>query len=157
MAGHQRFFSVTDRIRGKYTVSDSGCWIWNRAKSPAGYGIVRIDGRNWLVSRAAWSEANGPIPAGMYVLHRCDTPACVNVEHLFIGTQTDNMRDAANKGRVSYAASHAARRCKVSLEDAELIRLAYETLPVSQSDIAAAWGITQTYVGHIVRCKARAA
>jgi hypothetical protein len=70
---------------------------------PNGYVqyTLMIDGV-WVkvyAHRLAWEEANGPIPAGMYVCHTCDVPACVNVEHLFLGSQSDNMKDMAAKGR----------------------------------------------------------
>jgi hypothetical protein len=55
---------------------------------------------NRLAHRVAWEKVHGPIPQGMQVLHRCDTPLCVNVEHLFLGTNADNQRDKASKGRV---------------------------------------------------------
>lgn len=64
-----------------------------------GYGRIRVDGKSWLAHRFSWVLANGPIPEGMYVCHRCDNPPCINPEHLFLGTQTDNMRDMAAKGR----------------------------------------------------------
>lgn len=58
-----------------------------------------VRGKTWKVSRFAWHLTMGPIPDGKWVLHRCDTPACCNPEHLFLGTQFDNMRDMVRKGR----------------------------------------------------------
>lgn len=82
----------------------SGCVLWMRSKNRKGYGQVRIAGRLFIASRLAWEVANGPIPAGMMVLHHCDVPSCVNPEHLFLGTNSDNQRDSVAKGR------HAMKR-----------------------------------------------
>jgi hypothetical protein len=76
-----------------------GCCIWIAGRSTSGYGQFRLDRRLEAAHRLAWQWAHGPIPAGMKVLHRCDIPACVNVEHLFLGTDQDNARDRAAKGR----------------------------------------------------------
>lgn len=79
-----------------YQVAEDGCWNWTRARySSFGHGCYR--GKH--AHRYAYESAFGPIPTGMLILHRCDNPACVNPEHLFVGTQGDNMRDMASKGR----------------------------------------------------------
>lgn len=77
----------------------TGCMLWIRSTDTNGYGMLCVDGRKRKAHRVAWELANGPIPAGLHVLHRCDTPACVNPAHLFLGTHTDNMRDCSAKGR----------------------------------------------------------
>lgn len=67
-----------------------------------GYGntiMPRPARKNMYAHRRSWEMVNGPIPEGMHCLHRCDTPACVNPAHLFLGTQADNMQDKSRKGR----------------------------------------------------------
>jgi len=80
----------------------SKCLIWTRVITSSGYGQVRWGGNRILVHRASWEIHNGPIPEGMCVLHSCDNPPCCNVDHLFLGTQGDNMTDMVMKGRHEY-------------------------------------------------------
>ena len=79
---------------------DTPCWVGRTAT----YVVVRVGGRrgrNRLGHRLSWEDANGAIPSGLMVLHRCDNPPCVRPDHLFLGTNTDNMQDAKRKGRLA--------------------------------------------------------
>jgi HNH endonuclease len=78
---------------------NSGCIIWLGAMTDHGYGRAEIDGKYVAVHRLRWETKKGKIPAGMYVLHHCDNRLCCNINHLFLGTHTDNMRDMVKKGR----------------------------------------------------------
>lgn len=99
---------AVERFWARKTISGE-CWLWTRIgphkKYPAGqtvesYGQYWVDGRTYFAHRLAYELTYGAIPQGLSVLHRCDTPACFNPAHLFLGTHADNMRDKAQKGRV---------------------------------------------------------
>lgn len=79
---------------------NTGCWLWTLALA-GGYPELSVHARSLRAHRVSYELAHGPIPAGMSVLHRCDTPPCVNPAHLFIGTQLENIRDCIAKGRRS--------------------------------------------------------
>jgi len=84
----------------------TGCLIWNGKKNASGYGRCASWKENIMVHRKSWEVNNGPIPEGYVVCHACDTPACVNPEHLFLGTQSDNHADMVEKGRNVRGAAH---------------------------------------------------
>jgi hypothetical protein len=91
---------LRERFDEKYILEpDTGCWLWTRSTSASGYGRISVNGKPRKAHRASYEIHIGPIPDGLCVLHRCDTPACVNPEHLFLGTQQDNMADMNRKGR----------------------------------------------------------
>ena len=77
----------------------SGCVIWMGDCYPTEYGRISYLGRNHTTHRLAWQLAKGPIPNGLFLLHHCDVRQCMNLEHLFLGTQADNMADMQSKGR----------------------------------------------------------
>lgn len=88
------------------------CWLWRGSVGSNGYGQLRVGARMVTASRLAWELTNGPIPDGLWVLHRCDTPLCVRPEHLFLGTHLDNMHDMRHKGRgnAPYGNPHLSRQ-----------------------------------------------
>ena len=75
------------------------CWWWTGASANAGYGAFRIGGRTVKAHRWLWEQRHGSIPEGINILHHCDNTSCVNPNHLFSGTQADNVHDMMAKGR----------------------------------------------------------
>ena len=75
------------------------CQEWEGQRTPQGYGYTTFEGKHWRAHRLVWTLAHGEIPKGFYICHTCDNPPCVNIDHLWLGTPTDNARDREAKGR----------------------------------------------------------
>ena len=97
--GSKNKYSGSDRFPTCYQVDDqTGCWNWIKSRGSHGYGDFRRDGHK-LAHRWSYATFVGPIPVGLWVLHRCDNHRCVNPEHLFVGDVDDNNKDMVAKGR----------------------------------------------------------
>lgn len=129
-----------------------GCWPWQASTDRRGYGRFGLDGATPQAHRVAWELSNGPIPTGMWVLHRCDNPQCVNPAHLWLGTHEDNMRDMASKGRgrqnhpVGAAAYHAKLQPD-QVREIRRLRAAGEL----QRDVARRFGVSRSTVQDITQ------
>ena len=92
--------SIDERFWSK--VNKTGdCWLWTGVRVGIGYGQIYLNGKKTPAHRVSWLLHHGIIPNGLLVLHKCDNPPCVNPNHLFTGTNSDNMKDAYIKGRSS--------------------------------------------------------
>lgn len=152
----QCIFPAVERFWSKVEQGPE-CWLWKAKPDTGGYGSFFFRGRKHRAHRVSWILEYGEIPAGLSVLHRCDTPACVRPSHLFLGTQADNIRDAANKGRLNVEGLSQGRkplvgekngRAKLSPENVEEIRLRARVL--SQSELAAQYGVNQSTISRLL-------
>jgi hypothetical protein len=150
---------LAERFWAKVTKHEdaSRCWSWTAAKTPKGYGVIGSGGHrspNTLAHRVSWEIANGSIPDGLFVLHRCDNPECTNPAHLFLGTNDDNIADMRAKNRnvdPPRRVGEAVNTHKLTATQVVQIRARFAAGIESQSAIARAFGVTSQQVGHIVR------
>jgi len=121
-------------------------------RDPNGYGRIGIGQRPVLVHRLAWELAHGPIPDGLFVLHRCDNPPCVRLDHLSLGTQQDNMRDTVSRGR--HVRGDRVGTAKLTEAAVLEILQRYGTGGVTQKALAAEFGVRQSQIQAIVNGRA---
>lgn len=140
-----------------WTETNEGCWEWNGARTPGGYGMISSGKgsggyRPLVASRVAWQLEYGD-PGEHVICHACDNPPCVNPAHLFIGTKADNNRDMANKKRTR----NGERRPQAKISDADVkaIRKRYTDGGISQAKLAREYGVTQSAISLIVSSKRR--
>lgn len=94
---------IRKRITDQVVISETDCWNWTGSTNNGSRNqrpVTTINRTLFYVSRVVWTLWKGEIPSGLFVLHRCDNEMCVNPEHLWLGTQADNMKDASKKGRL---------------------------------------------------------
>lgn len=142
--------SVADRLMKRVAKSD-GCWLWNGGVNPTGYGMINVEGKPRLTHRVSWTVHNGPIPDGMFVLHRCDTPLCVRPDHLFLGDQEANMADMVAKGRHNPGHVIGAAVGTSKLTDVQVRSIRLSKLP--GVFLAGKYGVSTTTISDIRRRK----
>lgn len=159
-SGHNYRMTFAERFWGMADASDGpdACWHWKGYIHKNGYGSLPPT----LAHRASWEINRGPIPDGLQVCHKCDANyppgdityrRCVNPAHLFLGTQSDNLRDMVRKGR--FGASRTGKgeknpRAVLTEQTVRLIREKFDS-GMRQADIARELGLTRDLVGGIVR------
>lgn len=135
------------------------CWFWTGFKNKNGYGYFSIPtgvqgGISAKAHRVSFELFKGPIPKGLYVCHKCDNPSCVNPDHLFVGTNQENIQDSINKNRhkVPSLAGENHGRAILKAADIEKIRALAET-GLSQREMGIKFNISRSHIGAIINKK----
>lgn len=144
----ERFWLRVDK-KGPLLRGNGRCWVWKGARLSDGYGHLMVAGRSYRAHRWSYEQNFGPIPPGLSVLHRCDSPPCVNPSHLFLGTQVDNMRDSAAKGRQGHPGEKNGR-AKLTAANVAAIRAAATGRYGERSELARQYGISSNQIGLIL-------
>lgn len=129
----------------------TGCWLWTGLVRPDGYGATRLEGREQGAHRVAWKLFRGRIGPGTVVCHKCDVRACVNPEHLFLGSVAENVRDMRAKGRAPSGEKHGSAKLTVAQVRRIKTLLAEDRMYISE--IAREFGVSETTVRAIKREK----
>lgn len=141
--------SIRQRFNKKWTPEPfSGCHLWTAVCSGRGYGTFSIKHKSVSAHRTSWELNRGQVPVGLWVLHKCDTPSCVNPDHLFLGTGSDNALDALQKGRRVPRVGTEHHYSKFRNEDIVAIRQSSE----KRTALAAKYRV---FVGTIDKIRAR--
>lgn len=153
------------RFNRKLRKNEKGCWIWTAATFKNGYGRLLMGGRTSYAHLIAWQLVGRTIPAGHKLCHTCDSRACVNPDHLFTGTRSDNMQDMISKGRAGWqidpeafrARGHVLgttyrgeRHAKAKLKERDVIAIRVLIASgVKHREIAKEYGVATSTIGNI--------
>lgn len=151
----QRRRSLAERFWQYVEQTKSGCWIWTGSKDQRNYGQIGSGGHNsrcLKAHRVSWQINRGPITDGLWVLHRCDNPPCVNPDHLFLGTRQMNVDDCVAKGRNRNNPKRGSdnRKAIFTEEQIRAIRRA-ATSGIPRPVLAKQYGTSRQNIGFIVR------
>lgn len=136
---HERFFDKVEK-------TDS-CWIWTGAKNRKNYGMFVYKGRVHMSHRVSYMEWKGEIPDGKLVCHTCDNPSCVNPDHLFVGSNQDNMDDMKSKGRQRFLTGENNKNSKLTWQQVREIRSSDESVLT----LAKKYGVSDVTIYYVLK------
>lgn len=150
--------SDAKRWHASFDKDPSGCWLWN-AGLKSGYGRFGIGYTRFRAHRLSYAIHNGPLTDDLFVCHKCDVRACVNPEHLFLGTQAENLQDMVNKGRSNLGEKHWSLRCpekvtrgekvgNAKLTEADVLNIRRRYIPygVTYDQLAAEYKVSSSVI-----------
>lgn len=129
---------------------NGGCWLWSGAQDTSGYGLALQYGKPKTTHRLMWERTNGPIPKGLCVCHKCDVRACVNPDHLFLGTVADNNADKDGKGRANHPLGEKCANAKLNPDLVREIR-ARVAAGEEHRPLGKEYGVAHSQIGRIAR------
>lgn len=131
--------------------ASTGCWLWQGLVRPDGYGATQYNGKEHGAHRVSWMLFRGEIAPSMVVCHKCDVRACVNPEHLFLGTVAENVRDMTGKGRYPRGEKHGSSR--LIAEQVSRIKTMLAEDRMYMSEIAREFGVSISTIARIKQGK----
>lgn len=143
---------IETRFWAKVEKSGQGqCWLWKASVNGGGYGQIwesLPSRKRWDTHRFSWVLHNGPIPEGLHVLHTCDVKRCVNPNHLYLGSNSQNTQDAIARGQKPRGADCSF--AKLSHEQVIQVRKRSQSERISQDALAKEYGVSQTTIWRAV-------
>lgn len=135
----------TDDLLEMYDVEAfTGCWLWLGTVDTNGYGHCSLRGRRVSAHRLFFAQHKHPIPAGLCVCHTCDTPSCVNPDHLWLGTRGANNADMTRKGR------HGRANARMTAKQVRVLRAIPQRLRPEQKTLAAIFAVSRSTISEIL-------
>lgn len=148
----ERFWEKVDTSGGP-----EACWPWMAYCNQDGYGMIKVNGMAVTTHRLAWTIQFGDVPDGLHVLHKCDNPPCVNGQHLFLGTNVDNMADKTKKGRCSRVRFPGEKHPMAKLTAHSVVKIReLQGAGMTQQQIADVYNVSRPTISMILgghRCK----
>lgn len=157
---NQKIYAVPKNIKPKPTISErfwakvdktGDCWLWTGSLNHDGYGNFGLNRASVGAHRVAYELSKGPIAKGLHVCHSCDTPGCVNPDHLFLGSRDENIADRHRKGRSRGPARERHPNTKLTREQLKEIQIMHSTGAYTFRKIGEIYGVDYTHVSRIVK------
>lgn len=144
--------TIEEKFFDKVAFGMSECWYWYGAKHYLGYGLMSALGET-KAHRVSWIIHNGKIPDGLSVLHKCDVRNCVNPNHLFLGTQKDNVLDMHNKNRNVNSPRYGEKNPISKFTNLQAIQIREEFLNcnVLQIELARKYNVSPMAISRLIR------